>query len=68
MIITENLFRNEWRNIKILKPLCANLRVFVLQELEVEDVEDSFAEDDGQPLVVRDVLVHGSHYLAAFLI
>ena len=36
-------------------------------ERELEDGEDARAQDDGQPLVVGDVLVHGAHNLTALL-
>ena len=36
-------------------------------EGELEDVEDARAQDDGQPLVVGDVLEHGAHYLPPLL-
>jgi len=38
-----------------------------LLESELEDVQDGFAEDEGQPLVVGDVLIHGANNLATFL-
>ena len=34
---------------------------------ELEDVEDARAQDDGEPLVVGDVLEHGAHYLPSLL-
>ena len=36
-------------------------------EGELEDVEDAWAQDDGEPLVVGDVLEHGAHYLPSLL-
>ena len=36
-------------------------------EGELEDVEDARAQDDGQPLVVGDVLQHGPNYLPPLL-
>ena len=41
--------------------------VVVGVEGELEDVEDARAQDDGQPLVVGDVLDHGAHDLPPLL-
>ena len=41
--------------------------VTVWVERELENGEDARAQDDGQPLVVRDVLVHGADNLPALL-
>ena len=39
-----------------------------MQKPKLKDVQDRLAEDDGQPLVVGDVLVHGANNPPALLV